>query len=158
MTGRFLLGEVHALPCARVELQKKKREQAPALNTELSTGVSIAEDRGKSKENFADRAIEQEREMANVSVLYLALFLGSRHDGPGKAPTGAIDTGSVQGNLGDGEPKAARGGLEDFKLGSEQSGKALAVEALQLDLRNSLAPVLEGLVVGHGQEKFAAGF
>src|SRR5260370_22357371 len=116
----------------------------------------IAEGEDKYKKKFADRAIEQEREMASVSVLYLALFLGSRHDGPGKAPTGAIDTGSVQGNLGDGEPKAARGGLEDFKLGSEQSGKALAIEPLQLDLRNSPAPVLEGLVVGHVHEKLAA--
>src|SRR5260370_9831983 len=151
MTGRFLLGEVHALSCATVGPQKKKREQAPALNTELSTGVSRAEGEGKVKENFADRTIEQEREMASVSVLYLALFLGSRHGGPGKAPTGAIDTGSVQGNLGDGEPKAARGGLEDFKFGSEQSRKALAVEALQLELPNFLAPVLQRLVGGHGQ-------
>src|SRR5260370_1616715 len=118
----------------------------------------IAEGEDKYKKKFADRAIEQEREMASVSVLYLALFLGSRHDGPGKAPTGAIDTGSVQGNLGDGEPKAARGGLEDLKFGSEQSRKALAVEALQLDFRHSLAPVLEGLVVWHGHEKFAARF
>src|SRR5260370_33127481 len=113
MKGRFLLGEVHALSCATVGLQKKKREQAPALNTELSTGVSIAEGEGKVKENFADRAIEQEREMASVSVLYLALFVGSRHDGPGKAPTGAIDTVSVQGNVGERQRRAARGASDD---------------------------------------------
>ncbi len=41
-----------ALAATREWAVKEKREQAPALQTELSTAISIAEDRGKSRKTL----------------------------------------------------------------------------------------------------------
>jgi hypothetical protein len=76
MTGRFLLGEVHALPCARVGLQKKKREQAPALNTELSTSVSIAGGREKSRKTLRTGQLNKSEKWQTFLFYTLRYFLG----------------------------------------------------------------------------------
>src|SRR2546427_10183358 len=64
----------------------------------------------------------------------------------------------MQGNYRGRYPEAERFCVEDLKCGSEQGKKGLVVKPLQLDSRNSLAPVLEGLIVWNRQQQRAGRF